>query len=211
MSQTLIGSRYEIHVAHKGADESKAARDYFAVDPGDVEDAEESDDLVGYVGGLDRLDHLLADARGQLGVDHGRHHAGDIDSGLAQLGPHRLADPDDGVLGPRVGGDPREAAFAGTTFFSSSSAQTSGCCPTRSLIGTRRPSVRQTSVSPATHSRRSDITGFLFSRCSTPRFSCDSAITGQLNSFASAFRPREISEISVARFSFVPGTVMSCR
>ena len=27
-------------------------------------------------------------------------------------------------------------------------------------------------------SRRSDITGFLFSRCSTPRFNCDSAITG---------------------------------
>ena len=39
------------------------------------------------------------------------------------------------------------------------------------------------SCSMAPDSRRSDITGFLFSRCSTPRFSCDSAMTGQLQLF----------------------------
>ena len=39
------------------------------------------------------------------------------------------------------------------------------------------------------------------SRCSTPRFSCDSAITGTCSSLASALSEREISAISVARFS----------
>ena len=41
MSQPLTGSRYEIHVARKGANESKAARDYFAIHPGDVEEVKE--------------------------------------------------------------------------------------------------------------------------------------------------------------------------
>jgi pyruvate formate lyase activating enzyme len=49
MSQPLTGSRYEIHVTRKGADESKAARDYFAVHPGDVEEVKEGDDVIGYV------------------------------------------------------------------------------------------------------------------------------------------------------------------
>src|SRR5262245_42030384 len=49
MSQTLTGSRYEIHVARKGADESKAVRAYFAIHPGDVEEINEGDDVVGYV------------------------------------------------------------------------------------------------------------------------------------------------------------------
>jgi len=31
MGQSLIGSRYELHVARKGAVESKAAHDYLAV------------------------------------------------------------------------------------------------------------------------------------------------------------------------------------
>ena len=55
------------------------------------------------------------------------------------------------------------------------------------------------------------MTGFFSTRCSTLRLSCDSAITGNCSSFASAFSDREISEISVARFSFVPGTCISCR
>jgi pyruvate formate lyase activating enzyme len=49
MSQPPTGSRYDLHVARKGAAESKAARDYFAVHPGDTEEAQETDDVVGYV------------------------------------------------------------------------------------------------------------------------------------------------------------------
>ena len=49
MSQTLTGSRYELHVAHKGETESKTAHDYFAVHPGDVEEVQEGDDVTGYV------------------------------------------------------------------------------------------------------------------------------------------------------------------
>ena len=45
---SLTGSRYEIHVARKGADESKA-RDYYEIHPGDVEEVDEGDDIVGYV------------------------------------------------------------------------------------------------------------------------------------------------------------------
>jgi pyruvate formate lyase activating enzyme len=48
MSATLIGSRYELYVAHnEAADEAK--RDYFAVHPTDVDDEEEGDDITGYV------------------------------------------------------------------------------------------------------------------------------------------------------------------
>ncbi len=49
MSEPRTGSRYELQVARKGTTESKAARDYFAVHPGDVEEVKEEDDLVGYV------------------------------------------------------------------------------------------------------------------------------------------------------------------
>ena len=49
MSQPLTGSRYEIHVARKGANESKTARDYFAIHPGDLEEVKEGDDVIGYV------------------------------------------------------------------------------------------------------------------------------------------------------------------
>ncbi|MET0346297.1 MAG: pyruvate formate-lyase-activating protein [Casimicrobiaceae bacterium] len=50
MSEPRTGSRYELHVARKGTDESKAVHDYFAVHPGDIEEAkDEEDDLVGYV------------------------------------------------------------------------------------------------------------------------------------------------------------------
>lgn len=49
MPQSLTGSRYEIHIARKGADETRA-HDYYAVHPGDTEEvAEAGDDLVGYV------------------------------------------------------------------------------------------------------------------------------------------------------------------
>jgi pyruvate formate lyase activating enzyme len=50
MSDTLVGSRYELHVAAKGRTESKAAHDYFSVHPGDLEEsAGQGDELVGYV------------------------------------------------------------------------------------------------------------------------------------------------------------------
>jgi pyruvate formate lyase activating enzyme len=49
MSEPRTGSRYELLVAKKGASETKAARDYYAVHPGDVEEVKEEDDLVGYV------------------------------------------------------------------------------------------------------------------------------------------------------------------
>jgi len=49
VAQSLTGSRYELHVARKGANESKAASDYFAIHPGDLEEVEEGDDVVGYV------------------------------------------------------------------------------------------------------------------------------------------------------------------
>ena len=49
MSEPRTGSRYELHVAKKGTIESKAAHDYFAVHPGDIEEAKDEDDLIGYV------------------------------------------------------------------------------------------------------------------------------------------------------------------
>jgi pyruvate formate lyase activating enzyme len=49
MSQPVIGSRYDLHVTRKGAAESKAARDYFAVHPGDIEEVQEENDVTGYV------------------------------------------------------------------------------------------------------------------------------------------------------------------
>ena len=84
----------------------------------------------------------------------------------------------------------------------SSIAQTSGRSPDE-RSNRHRDAHRSgnTSVSPVTHSRRSDITGRLFGRCSSERLSCDSAMTGTLSSLASDFIEREISEISVARFS----------
>lgn len=49
MSQTLIGSRYDLHVARKGAAESKQAHDYYAIHPGDVEEVTDGDNVTGYV------------------------------------------------------------------------------------------------------------------------------------------------------------------
>jgi pyruvate formate lyase activating enzyme len=49
MGQTLTGSRYELHIARKGTAESKVVHDYFAVHPGDVDEAQDGDDLIGYV------------------------------------------------------------------------------------------------------------------------------------------------------------------
>ena len=49
MNQSLTGSRYELYVARKGATESQTAHDYFAVHPGDIEEAQDGDDVMGYV------------------------------------------------------------------------------------------------------------------------------------------------------------------
>src|SRR5258705_13117569 len=48
MSESLVGSRYQLHVARAGAAESKTSHDYLAVYPGDLEEAGERD-IVGYV------------------------------------------------------------------------------------------------------------------------------------------------------------------
>ena len=48
MTHSLVGSRYELHVARDGASEGRAAQDYRAVFPGDLEEGTEKD-LVGYV------------------------------------------------------------------------------------------------------------------------------------------------------------------
>jgi pyruvate formate lyase activating enzyme len=49
MSQSLVGSRYDLHVARKGSEESKKAHDYYAIHPGDIEEVREKDDITGYV------------------------------------------------------------------------------------------------------------------------------------------------------------------
>jgi pyruvate formate lyase activating enzyme len=49
MSQPPIGSRYDLHVTHKGAAQSKAASNYFAIYPADADEAQEADDVIGYV------------------------------------------------------------------------------------------------------------------------------------------------------------------
>ena len=49
MSDMRSGSRYELLRARKGVAETKAAGDYYAVHPGDIEETSEEDDLVGYV------------------------------------------------------------------------------------------------------------------------------------------------------------------
>lgn len=48
MNKSLVGSRFELHVAREGAAESKALHDYLSVYPGDLEEAKEKD-VVGYV------------------------------------------------------------------------------------------------------------------------------------------------------------------
>lgn len=49
MTQALVGSRYSLHVAQRGARESRLAGDYRAIYPEDTELDAPSDDLVGYV------------------------------------------------------------------------------------------------------------------------------------------------------------------
>jgi len=49
MSQTLIGSRYDIHISRTGAQESQAKHDYVAIYPSDVGEVEEIEDPIGYV------------------------------------------------------------------------------------------------------------------------------------------------------------------
>ena len=107
--------------------------------------------------------------------------------------------------------DHTRSLFAATILRAGDMAHTSGVVPTRARIGRRRPSTSRTCVSPVTHSRKSDMMGRLFGRCSRLRLSCESASTGALSSFASALSEREISEISVARFSPSAIACMSCR
>jgi pyruvate formate lyase activating enzyme len=49
MSQTLVGSRYDIHVARKGMTECQAAKAYQTIYPSDIEEVQEAEDLTGYV------------------------------------------------------------------------------------------------------------------------------------------------------------------
>jgi pyruvate formate lyase activating enzyme len=49
MSQSLTGSRYDIHVARKGAQEKQAEQDYRGTYPGDIDEVGEVEDVVGYV------------------------------------------------------------------------------------------------------------------------------------------------------------------
>lgn len=49
MAETLVGSRYSLHVARRGANETKSVRDYAALYPGDTELDAPAHDLVGYV------------------------------------------------------------------------------------------------------------------------------------------------------------------
>ncbi len=49
MSQSLIGSRYQLHVARDGAAESKVTHDYMAIHPGDIEEVGRGNDIIGYV------------------------------------------------------------------------------------------------------------------------------------------------------------------
>lgn len=48
MSHSLIGSRYELHVIRQGAAQA-GAQDYYAVHAADLEEADEGDDVLGYV------------------------------------------------------------------------------------------------------------------------------------------------------------------
>ena len=49
MSDSLVSSRFALHVSRQGQAQSKAAHDYFAILPGDVEEVREEKDVVGFV------------------------------------------------------------------------------------------------------------------------------------------------------------------
>ena len=94
---------------------------------------------------------------------------------------------------------------------SGETANTSGSVPTSLAIGTRRPSDNHTSVSPVTHSLRSDNCGRWPERDSGARDNCESASTGTCSSLAKPLSEREISPISRLRFSGLPVPRISCR
>jgi pyruvate formate lyase activating enzyme len=48
MTKSLIGSRYALHVAPKGAAQG-AAHSYYEIHPADIEETDEGDDITGYV------------------------------------------------------------------------------------------------------------------------------------------------------------------
>jgi pyruvate formate lyase activating enzyme len=49
MPQTLVGSRYDLHIARPGLAESRQAQDYFAIRPTDTEEVPDEEDPTGYV------------------------------------------------------------------------------------------------------------------------------------------------------------------
>ena len=61
--------------------------------------------------------------------------------------------------------------------------------------------IKSASCSIEPDSRKSEFTGRLSARCSNVRLSWERATTGTSNSFAKAFKEREISAISKARLS----------
>jgi pyruvate formate lyase activating enzyme len=49
MSASLVGSRYQTHITRQGAQETRAAHDYFAIYPTDTAEFEFGNDVTGYV------------------------------------------------------------------------------------------------------------------------------------------------------------------
>src|SRR5215831_8713163 len=49
MAQSLVGSRYDLHIAREGAAQGKLAHDYLAIRPADLEEIPDDEDLTGYV------------------------------------------------------------------------------------------------------------------------------------------------------------------
>jgi pyruvate formate lyase activating enzyme len=49
VSNSLVGSRYELHVAKPAAAGAKGGSDYYAIHPGDTEEVADGSDLLGYV------------------------------------------------------------------------------------------------------------------------------------------------------------------
>ncbi|MCY1451025.1 hypothetical protein D9M71_678700 [compost metagenome] len=70
--------------------------------------------------------------------------------------------------------------------------------------------ITSASCSMAPDSRRSDISGRLFGRCSSERLSCESTMTGMPSSMASSLHWRDISLTSSVRLD-LPEDSSSCR
>src|SRR5687768_960936 len=99
--------------------------------------------------------------------------------------------------------------IADTTRPSGVTDHTDGVWPTSEQMGKRRPSVRHTSVSPVTHSRRSDSCGRWSDLASGARLNCESRMMGTFSSFARPLIDREIEANSNVRFSKRPRPVIN--